>query len=794
MIALITLSESVGSSLCRPVGWVLCGCLASLVACQPLNRTGGPPAPSIGVLPAVTHETRVTLSGIKSPGSAIIVDGFQRVPSDNGTIWATAVDLAVEGSNTIVLAAMDDLGNLSKPLTVSIQRDTAKPAPPTISIPATSPTTSATNPFTIAGTKELDTFIRLNGRRITGPSSDTAWAYQVTLSPPSPPPASPTNTLVLTAVDAAGNESDPATVLVTLTGTCVAPPRPVYPLDGGAVKWGRAFSWTSQVGATSYRFELSASPAFDTFAMPPPSDLTDNVFEPDTAPPGPGIYYWRVGSVDASCTAYGPTRRVVIGSTTGDVTGDGFADVLVGGWADDRAGDDAGAAYLYGGGAIPALFPDAIMTGERTGDAFGSSVTKAGDIDRDGYEDMVVGALSSDRDAELDDNTGAAYLYWGGAAPATAPAAFFRGEADGSHFGNSVAGLGDVNGDGFPDVAVGAYQTRVTAACGGGTATLPGVGRVYVFFGGPRDRMDAIPDVVLTGETRQDAGDPASPCRDGDEFGFQIAGAGDVNGDGYDDLAVGARGFDASVSPPSGLNTGRAYVFFGGPWLIGLGAERADIVLTGVSPGDEYGAAVAGAGDTDGDGFADLLVGAPLRDLGGIDSGSVSWYFGPEPGGSSSPIEISGNAAGDNFGATLASAGDLNGDGLSDVVVGAYLAGPDDNGAASYFLGTVSRTVARVGTIFGQTDLSEPGDPLDGDWFGRSLGGVGDVDGNGVDDSVVGAPRHDACLDNPLFCDDAGRAYVIFGPTITDRGVASNPADWLLTGFNPGDNLGISIR
>jgi hypothetical protein len=415
-------------------------------------------------------------------------------------------------------------------------------------------------------------------------------------------------------------------------------------------------------------------------------------------------------------------------------------------------------------------------------------------LDLDGHEELVVGALSADRRGDSGDDTGAAYLYWGAAAPDTVPAVVFRGEADRSHFGNSVAGIGDVNGDSYPDVAIAAYQTPIVAECGGRTATLAGVGRVYVFFGGPRDRMDAVPDVVLTGETTEVPGDVASACRGGDEFGFQVAGVGDVNGDGYDDLAVGARGYDTSVAPLSGQDIGRVYVFFGGPGFIGVGAERADVVRTGLLPGEEFGTAVAGAGDTDGDGFADLLVGAPLRDLGGVDAGSAFLYFGRSTGVSPSPVEVGLAAAGDNWGASLASIGDINGDGFSDFAVGAYLTGVGDNGAASYFAGTPDRTMALVGTIFGEVNLSDPLNPLSGDWFGISVAGAGDVDGDGRSDAVVGATRNDVCSDNPLFCDDAGRAYVILGQTITTRGVTSNPSDWVLTAFNPGDGLGNAVR
>jgi hypothetical protein len=301
--------------------------------------------------------------------------------------------------------------------------------------------------------------------------------------------------------------------------------------------------------------------------------------------------------------------------------------------------------------------------------------------------------------------------------------------------------------------------------------------------------MDRLPDFVLTGETIANSNDPTSPCRQGDEFGLRVAGPGDVTGDGYDDIVVGARYYDDLTTDPATQDVGRAYIFFGGPWFTGVDATRADVVLTGLSAGDEFGATVAGAGDTDGDGFSDLLVGAPVRDGVGIDAGSVSWFFGRSDGVSLTPVEISGAAAEDNFGSAVASAGDINGDGLADVVIGAFRAGPTDNGSASYFTGNTSRTAGLPITIVGEST------PNEGDHFGVAVSGAGDVDGDGFDDTVVGGWQHDVCFD-PFNqdCDDAGRAYVILGPHTTNRAVAQDPADWLLTGFNLRDGLGVSVR
>lgn len=145
-----------------------------------------------------------------------------------------------------------------------------------------------------------------------------------------------------------------------------------------------------------------------------------------------------------------------------------------------------------------------------------------------------------------------------------------------SDFGGSVAPAGDVNGDGYPDVVVGASTAN------GNT------GAVYIYFGGPV--MHATPDVILTGEAS------------GDRFGISISTAGDVNGDGYPDLIVGA---DAHLN-------GRAYIFYGGPGLVSKGAVSADVILTGETSGGGFGISVAAAGDVNGDGRPDVIVGANL--------------------------------------------------------------------------------------------------------------------------------------------------------------------------------------
>ena len=165
-----------------------------------------------------------------------------------------------------------------------------------------------------------------------------------------------------------------------------------------------------------------------------------------------------------------------------------------------------------------------------------------------------------------------------------------------------------------------------------------------------------------------------------DFFGSSVGTAGDVNGDGYADVIVGANGNDAG-----GLNAGRAYVYYGGPAADAV----ADLTLTGAAAGDFFGYSISGAGDVNGDGYADVIVGAYANDAGGADAGRAYVYFGGPSADATADLTLTGAAAGDNFGISVGTAGDVNGDGYADVIVGALLndAGGVDAGRAYVYYG-----------------------------------------------------------------------------------------------------------
>jgi hypothetical protein len=385
--------------------------------------------------------------------------------------------------------------------------------------------------------------------------------------------------------------------------------------------------------------------------------------------------------------------------TVGDVNGDGFDDVIVGA---DRYKDFTGRAYVYAG-CVDGLSSTPIFTatGETVNNHFGFSVGAAGDVDGDGYDDVIVGAY------HYQNFLGRVYVYAGAAAGVRADPLFTAvGESENSYFGRSVGTAGDVNGDGHADVVVGA------PAHGDYT------GRVYVYAGAVGGPL-ASPVFTATGEALASA------------FGRAVGTAGDVNGDGFDDLIVGAPGHGG---------TGRVYVYAGGRG----GLQSAPIfVAGGQTPGDRFGCAVAAAGDVNGDGFHDIIVGA---DGYNDHMGLVAVYAGSKTGVSATPVfTATGEAILNYFGGAVGGAGDVNGDGVADIVVGANGYRDYSGRAYVYAGGAGGLDATPILTVTGQGTQT---------WLGKSVGSAGDVNGDGHDQIMVGAYG---------FGDWTGRAYVFEG-------------------------------
>ncbi len=316
-------------------------------------------------------------------------------------------------------------------------------------------------------------------------------------------------------------------------------------------------------------------------------------------------------------------------SGAGDVNGDGRADLIVGTYRDDNNGTWSGSARVFSGMDGSTLYT---FNGDSAGDFFGT-VSGAGDVNGDGRPDLIVGALYDDNNGY---RSGSARVFSGmdGSTLYT-----FNGDSAGDYFG-SVSGAGDVNGDGRADLIVGAWGDDNNGSKSGSARVLSGIdgSTLYTFNGDSAD----------------------------DRFGSSVSGAGDVNGDGRPDLIVGAWRDDNN-----GTNAGSARV------LSGIDGSTL-YTLNGDSAGDGFGYPVSGAGDVNGDGRPDLIVGARLDDNNGGNSGSARVVSGID---GSTLYTFNGDSAGDQFGRSVSGAGDVNGDGFADLIVGAP--GDDNNGSDS---------------------------------------------------------------------------------------------------------------
>lgn len=523
-----------------------------------------------------------------------------------------------------------------------------------------------------------------------------------------------------------------------------------YDFDNGTISEGKAFVYHGSASGLSltanWSYEGNLFGAWFGYSVATAGDVNGDGFDDvivgapyvSSGEANEGAAFAFYGSSSglsptANWTAEGNQASATFGysvSTAGDVNGDGLSDVIVGAAYYDNGQTDEGRVFVYYGsvGGL-SVSPSWIAESDVVSGFFGQPVANAGDVNGDGFDDVIVAARVFTNGQA---NEGKVFVYHGSASGLTL-GWVQEGNIILANFGTSIASAGDVNGDGYGDVLVGAPTI---------SNSHTREGRAYAFFGSPSGLGNSA---TWTAEGN------ASEAR----FGYSVATAGDVNGDGFGDIIVGAYGQE-----DGGIEGGGAFVYLGA--ASGLAAVPS---WTGEGGQVEanYGLSVATAGDVNGDGFSEVIVGAHFFDNGETDEGKAFVYYGSGDGlATTSAWTRLGLQFGANFGSSVASAGDVNGDGYSDVIVSepGFDGGYVDEGRVYVFHGAAAGLAT---TPAWQTSSFQ----LESD-FGVSANTAGDVNGDGYSDIVIGAPGWDSDVEA-----DVGRVYIYYGSA---AGIVSFPA------------------
>ncbi len=413
----------------------------------------------------------------------------------------------------------------------------------------------------------------------------------------------------------------------------------------------------------------------------------------------------------------------------GKVDGDVFSDLLVGAYK-GGANREGWVGLFLGSAAGPQTLPAWQVFGEHKGGEFGGAVDIAGDVDHDGYDDILVGAPNYSGEAPSDQaGEGAAYLYYGAEdGPELTASWKVEGELQAVRMGAAVAGAGYINGDEYADVIVGMP--------GFTNGDFENAGAVFVYFGS-EDGLSPSYDWL-------DAGGQASA-----QFGLEVNAAGDVNGDGYGDVLVGEPYYNNDIY----MDAGAVHLYLGNQFSL---SNVPAWTYVGYRGGDRLGMSASTVGDLNGDGCDDIAIGAPgFNAEGMLDTGRVYVFYGCR--GTASGLnptadwEYSYLQADANTGIDASGGGDTNQDGFGELLVGVHLFDDEqaNEGAVLAFFG-------------GEDGLAlQPGWQVEGNknetFFGFAVDGAGDTNGDGFDDALIGAPlyRHEEVI--------TGAAFVYFG-------------------------------
>ena len=563
--------------------------------------------------------------------------------------------------------------------------------------------------------------------------------------------------------------------------------------------------------------------------VPAPEDNADNIAT--ATPPAtpailnladidPTIGFRLIGEYDGLGEDNLNDRFGSVVSSVGDINGDGIDDFAIGAAGADPNGDSSGASYVVFGNDDDAFAATMNLSeldgsdgfridGEHRYDRSGSSVS-AGDINGDGYDDVIIGASSAAPNGYA---SGSTYVVFGkesGFSETIDLSNIVRSGSGGVRidgenrrdFSGSSVSTGDVNGDGYDDIIIGVFGADPNGDRSGST---------YVVFG-KADGPNGLNGTIELSEIDGSDGFRINGRSADDASGSSVSSAGDINGDGYDDIIIGA-----SWADPNGVsNSGLTYVVFGkadGPNGLNGTIELSELDgsdgfrIDGEGRSDYSGSSVSSAGDINGDGYDDIIIGAFGADSKGWFSGSTYVVFGKESGFSrtidlseldgSDGFRIDGEGRSDYSGSSVSSAGDFNGDGYDDIIIGADGADPNgDRSGSSYVVFGKESGFSRA------IDLSEldssGGFRIDGenarDESGASVSSAGDINGDGYDDIIIGAPR------THYEGAGAGYSYVIYGYATSVTNIDEGNASFVVTSDRDinaavaGDVLTVALR
>ncbi len=411
-------------------------------------------------------------------------------------------------------------------------------------------------------------------------------------------------------------------------------------------------------------------------------------------------------------------------SMTRDVTGDGLDDIIVGAQRYEVNIYREGAVFVFSGSYNGlSNYPIWEIGGGQQGSLFGCAVSSLGDVNGDDQNDIAVGACEYTYSMDLltFSKAGAAYVYYGPLnSLKTSEDWIFKSNQSDARLGSALSNVGDLNGDGINDLIVGAKNYSEGQG-------LNNNGKVFVFYGSAPDGLSSTPDWEAIGESSSA------------QFGSAVANAGDINNDGLTDLIIGA---------PRPSDIGKVYVYLNSE--SGLPGTPSQ-VITNNELTASFGAAIAGVGYVNNDDFADVLVGAPYA-MNSVDekTGCVYLYWGSADGLSAEPWKQCGDIAYEQFGYSVAAAGDMNDDDTyDDFLVGiprysdqVINPGEEEQGAVFLYFGSPTG----VRSDYFESTFGKKAETM----FGAAISGAGDVNNDTKPDVIVGAPTYKVDSKNPI--------------------------------------------